>query len=97
MGGYFTAGIEFTDIDVAGVSTRFFATLESAAPIPGFQMELETTSTIHGRTNRVVSERIHAARRRNLFHARRPLRSSEGLEDGLEDPSPEVASEQTAL
>jgi hypothetical protein len=61
MGGYFTAGIEFTDIDVAGVSTRFFATPESAAPIPGFQMELETTSTIHGRTNRVVSERIRAS------------------------------------
>jgi hypothetical protein len=36
MGGYSTLGFEFTDIGAPGVSTRFFASLETAGPLPGF-------------------------------------------------------------
>jgi len=41
-GGYFTVGFEFTDIETGGLSTRFFANLESAAPLPGSDWNLSS-------------------------------------------------------
>lgn len=44
--GYFTLGLEFTDIEAAGVSTRFFANLESAGGLSG----LEWNTAVHAPT-----------------------------------------------
>jgi hypothetical protein len=45
MGGYFTLGFEFTDIEAGGLSTRFFANLETAAPLAGFESSMSNGSS----------------------------------------------------
>jgi hypothetical protein len=51
MGGYFTLGFEFTEIEAGGASTRFFAGLDSAGPLAGFEWSLSsgTSSTVDTR------------------------------------------------
>jgi hypothetical protein len=44
-GGYYVVGLEFTDIDAAGVRYRFFADLQSVGLLPGVYSELVTETT----------------------------------------------------
>ena len=65
MGGYFTLGFEFTEIEAGGVSTRFFANLDSAGPLPGFEwmMSSGTTQTLRtkvGEITRTETDSIRA-------------------------------------
>ncbi|HUE10035.1 MAG TPA: hypothetical protein VMQ54_03810, partial [Steroidobacteraceae bacterium] len=50
MGGYFTLGFEFTEIEAGGASTRFFANLDSAGPLTGFEWSMSsgTSRTLRG-------------------------------------------------
>ena len=54
-GGFFTLGFEFTDIETAGISTRFFASLEIAAPLFGFEWSMSSETS---RTDIVNGDRI---------------------------------------
>ena len=59
MGGYFTLGFEFTEVDVGGALARFFANLDSAGALPGFEwmMSNGTTQTLHaGQAGRIETE-----------------------------------------
>jgi hypothetical protein len=61
MGGYFTLGFEFTGIEAGGVSTRFFADLDSAGPLPGFEwmMSTGTAQILHaGQVSQIATERV---------------------------------------
>jgi hypothetical protein len=50
MGGYFTLGFEFTEIEAGGASTRFFANLDSVSPLTGFEWSMSsgTSQVLHG-------------------------------------------------
>jgi hypothetical protein len=63
MGGYFTLGFEFTEIEAGGASTRFFANLDSAGPLPGFEwmISTETTQTLQtmrGQVSQSTTENV---------------------------------------
>jgi hypothetical protein len=63
MGGYFTLGFEFTEIEAGGASARFFANLDSAGPLPGFEwlMSDETTQTLHtGQAGKIETHLVRA-------------------------------------
>jgi hypothetical protein len=44
-GGYYIVGVEFTDIDAAGVRYRFFADLQTLDRVPGVDFALVTDTT----------------------------------------------------
>jgi hypothetical protein len=63
MGGYFTLGFEFTEIEVGGASTRFFANLDSAGALPGFEWMLsngttQTLQTMRGQVSGSTTENV---------------------------------------
>jgi len=63
MGGYFTLGFEVTEIDAGGVSTRFFASLDSAGPLPGLEWMIssgttQTLRTVAGEASQIETERV---------------------------------------
>jgi hypothetical protein len=59
MGGYSTLGFEFTDIEAPGVSTPFFASLETAGPLPGFAWSMTggEVRTVNNRGATITIER----------------------------------------
>ena len=61
MGGYFTLGFEFTEIEAQGVSTRFFANLDSARPLSGFEWAMfsGTVHTLHaGKISQIETQHV---------------------------------------
>jgi hypothetical protein len=61
VGGYFTVGLEFTEVETEGASTRFFASLENAGPLPGFEWNLsQTVRTTAGSLTQIATDRIGA-------------------------------------
>jgi hypothetical protein len=66
MGGYFILGFEFTEIEAGTSSARFFANLESASPLAGFDWNMSsgtsrTTPTLRGRVTQIETESVNVA------------------------------------
>jgi hypothetical protein len=45
MDGYFAVGLEFTDVEAAGLATRFFAAMLSATPLPDLEWNMARGTT----------------------------------------------------
>jgi hypothetical protein len=63
-GGYFIMGFEFTEIEAGEAATRFFANLDSAGPLSGFEWMMskgttQTLRTMWGPLYRSDTENVH--------------------------------------
>ena len=63
MGGYFLLGFEFTEVEAGAVSTRFFANLDTAGPLAGFEWNMSsgashTLDIPGGQIRQIETERV---------------------------------------